>query len=797
MRLEEHISRFHGDETAPKLLTGAEDIVCVKYAGGEGVEQLRETILAIATDSTRSVFDHVLTPVPEGTALVFDVIRRMKQDHKLILLDHLLGEIGSELPVDVIVNALQFLSCTGEIMYFGTAEDAVLSQYIILSRKWLVSALSCILRNDLENELATERPFMRMQCFYSDDEFPENEMAKALLSGLASSCPLLSDSDARMLWNSKSFMKEAANNYSQLSENSTSAPSMFYFLERLLVHSGIFVPLGAVHSSLTRSEVFFVPSLLAQVDPSEIWSFRSSESWKTTLCHSWLFRAGAPSDLMESITTSLLKDIYEFSKAFQGSLDARPPERTHTLPVGRSSFHDFYEEHDEQALGRVKIHQMQCWQSSVLVKIGTTFADKDSSELREGFAEILITVVDQSSHLCVASDAMRSGMHRVIVSGKGQVGHHGRKLWKGGYKVVVNSVRSVVERYSNVDSQVVCPDCIAQSHPQSASTWVWDDVLAVAESSSSVVRCMRRGHRVDSNLLCGTCKDPNATPQVETTPSLRSLKPVAELLPSVVVVGLWDPNSKVICKIGSGFVADRKFGLVLTAGHTLINMEEGRQFGTYYFGIKDAKVVIGVIPDGGDKAVFRYIGDVVADDIHNVDACVIRINSRLQGDAHDDGASIADQPQVAVEFPNNDEKLRSLKLTTRFELDESVRILGFNQGGEGVLEQGKHVNRSADFAKGYICKKFTLVASDDSSSHSSDSSSHFNFSPREEIVAICPTIPGHSGGPCVNEEGRVVGILSRADPVDRQRCYLVPARELKILVNKARKQFVLGTHRSI
>ena len=146
--------------------------------------------------------------------------------------------------------------------------------------------------------------------------------------------------------------------------------------------------------------------------------------------------------------------------------------------------------------------------------------------------------------------------------------------------------------------------------------------------------------------------------------------------------------------------------------------------------------------------------------------------------------------------------MSQLKMTSTFELEESVRILGFNQGGEGVLEQGRHVNRSADFAKGYICKRFTNMGSDDSSTSSKGSSSssfsrkdtppaaclmstNSTFIPREEIVVMCPTISGHSGGPCVNDEGRVVGILSRADPVDRQRCYLVPTTEIKGLVNKA------------
>jgi hypothetical protein len=131
------------------------------------------------------------------------------------------------------------------------------------------------------------------------------------------------------------------------------------------------------------------------------------------------------------------------------------------------------------------------------------------------------------------------------------------------------------------------------------------------------------------------------------------------------------------------------------------------------------------------------------------------------------------------------EPLQSLKLTRRYELEQAVRVLGFNQGGEGLLEQGKHVNRSVDFANGYIVKQFKM--SDDHSSSSGDSSST-GFQPREEIVIMCPTISGHSGGPCVNDEGKVVGILSRGDPVDRQRCYLVPSSEIKLLVNNAKKR---------
>jgi V8-like Glu-specific endopeptidase len=83
-----------------------------------------------------------------------------------------------------------------------------------------------------------------------------------------------------------------------------------------------------------------------------------------------------------------------------------------------------------------------------------------------------------------------------------------------------------------------------------------------------------------------------------------------------------------------------------------------------------------------------------------------------------------------------------------------------------------------DFARGYVCKKFVTGEESGYLRH--------RFKPREEIVVICPTIGGHSGGPCVNQQGEVIGILSRADPAENQRCYLVPATEWKALVKKAK-----------
>jgi S1-C subfamily serine protease len=782
----EHTERkFPSGLVPPKVLLGAETVICVSLDTQMGMDYLEEMILDIATDASHSVFDHVGTPVPPGTVQVLETVRRLKENsNKLVLVDHLMAELpmGVDLSVEAVMSSLHFLASIGEVLYFG-GTDEMLDHYVILSRKWLVSALSCILRNDLKRELSETRRFMNMQCLYSNQQFPESHVTHTF-SNNASSCPVVSSHDTQMLWQSMNFMREAADRSSQLNENSTTASTMFGFLERLLVHTGVFLPLD-IDRFVSSDSVYFVPSLLSRESVRDVWTYKSSESWMCTLCHSWLFRDGAPVGLIEHITVALLRDLYESSHIVASNANINgsshgPPARSQTFPFGQNSLTEFIDNHgDDEPIGHIKIHQIVCWKNSVLIKIGRVFPAEN--ELRESFVEMFVAITDQSSPHAVASDAMRSNMQRLVVSGKGQVGHFGRKLWKGGYNIVLDSIKASVADCTNVDRQVVCPECLAYAHPSSACTWSWDSVRV---ASDPVVRCMR-GHRVSNHLICGSI--PAASKVDGGKAGDAHKKPVKELLPAVVVVGLWDDMTKTIRNVGSGFIADRKQGLIVTAAHILYNMEEGRNFGEPYFGMKNGRAVIGIIPEDGKEghAVFRYFAEIVAEDIHNMDACVLKITTRLENDVDDD-TMVGEQPEKVVENFQQ-ESLQPMKTTRRFELEEAVRVMGFNQGGEGLLEKGKHVNRSVDFAKGYIVKQFNLT--DDHSSTSGDSSSTgCGFQPREEIVVMCPTISGHSGGPCVNDEGKVVGILSRGDPVDRQRCYLVPSSEIKALLSKAKKR---------
>lgn len=264
---------------------------------------------------------------------------------------------------------------------------------------------------------------MRMQCFYSEQQFEENKVIQTLMgdtSVTTSNCPLLSTEDAAMLWQSMTFMREASDKSSKVVETSTTAPTMFYFLERLLTHSGVFLPLGtsSQNASLNHSEVYFVPSLLAQADPTDLWTYRSSEAFMTTLCHSWLFRDGAPPNLMEFLSVGILRDLYEFTSNRQAEPLAparHNVSRTHSMPVDRDEYNEFMDEHKVDTAGRVRIHHVVCFKSKMLVKIGTIFSDPETGLQKERFVEIFIAVVDQNSEHCVASDVMRPSMRRVIV----------------------------------------------------------------------------------------------------------------------------------------------------------------------------------------------------------------------------------------------------------------------------------------------------------------------------------------------------------------------------------------------
>ena len=371
--------------------------------------------------------------------------------------------------------------------------------------------------------------------------------------------------------------------------------------------------------------------------------------------------------------------------------------------------------------------------------------------------------------------------------------------------VQTRAIERVMEEYGGLEfeKQGICPECLAKRPVSRASVWDCTLIRSAAQKGDESMWC-QYGHRVDRRLISGmySAKSKPVMISKDPKPLLGGdpIVPVAELLRGVVVVGLWDGKSEKLVRVGSGFIVDRKRGLIVTASHTLMNIwgDSKSPYGENYYGLRSGKVVIGIIPRDRSKysvdettAVFRYFAQIVAKDdnieargVCHMDACVLQITTKMEQDVGGDGDGCGKEVETILwDKPDalKKEKLRQLKVASKeCELDEQVRILGYNQGGEGLIKPGSHVNRCADFARGYVCMKFhTDVKEGWSKSR--------RFQPKEEIVVICPTIGGHSGGPCVNQSGEVIGILSRADPTEKQRCYLVPATAWRGLVRKAKR----------
>jgi hypothetical protein len=684
----------------------------------------------------------------------------------------------------------------------STIEDFMssgLSQYVFLNPRWLVAAVACILRHDLDNEIKETRRLVAAG-------------RKSYLSRTASfqdghvSCPVITADDARLLWQNKRVTKKAAERAQENSLNTTDTP--FDFLQKLLVRFGVFVPIdltidkalfggkeyhqlgkgiecipdmieGELSDQGSNAEFFFLPSLLGPCEPSDTWSYKCADAWKTVICHSVLFPDGVPPGLMERLTASVLSSIYSVSNLKSDSL---------TTPSSKSF---------ATCEGRLVVKEVLCWRTAFYIKLGTIHVNNDGTT-KESTVEMFTHIAGKDSHLCVGSDYMSVGMRRLITSARGQVGDGGRKIWKGGYLLVCKCIHRVMLEYEGLEfeKEGFCPECLAKKAVSEASSWEASTIRTAVANSEEMLRC-QHGHRVDIRLVAGPSHfSERSHEQLTATVSgmENAIVPVQNLIGAVVVVGLWDGTTRKVIRVGSGFIVDKKRGLIVTAAHTLINIRGEKHFGENYYGLRNGKVVIGFIPceqdsDGKDLAVFRYFAQIVSKDPSfdqgecHVDACVLRITTRMESDVGGDGEGCGDQPEILL---LNDQKamksqqLPTLKLTSKCELEEQVRIVGYNQGGEGLLGPGESLNRYVDFAKGYVCMKFVHEQTP------LGKRTEF-FKPREEIVVICPTIGGHSGGPCVNQQGEVIGILSRADPAENQRCYLVPASEIKVLINRAKK----------
>ncbi|VEU35608.1 unnamed protein product [Pseudo-nitzschia multistriata] len=730
------------------------------------------------------------------------------------------GDTISIIPSDKSKNDSPLSNQSGDALSSGNYQtSASLAQFVFLNPKWLVKAVACILCHNLDQKIEETRRSlsMKQEIITRPNSFNEAHMT----------CPVITSNDVCMLWQAQKSTREAAERLEDESAGIKLKP--FQFLQLLLVRFRVFIPIdlgiekailgridysqksnkaaqttpeaitrGAISSpgnqsakDVWQSTYFFLPSLLGPGEPTEeTWTYKSSDSWIATLCHSVMFPDGVPPGLMERFTATVLSKLYIMA---QKKVPDTVEYSLNAISNGRKNSHS--------SAGNILVKEVLCWRNAFLVKLGMQVLSP-TGEPRVSNVEIFTALVDKDSNYCVGSEQMSVGSRRLITSGKGQVGDGGKKIWSGGYFNVLETLFDVMEEYGGLEfqKQAFCPECLVTKSVSQASCWGASVVQRAVQEGDTMIRC-RHGHKVDLRLICPFAsknyksdKYDNSKVQGEIQPDTF---PTDALFKSVVVVGLWDGSKRgKIVRVGSGFIADKKLGLVVTASHTLMNIsgEENTPFGENYFGMRQGKVVIGVIPrqretEDSGEAVFRYFAKIVAKDpeiengICRVDACVLCITTRMEADVGGTGEGCGDQIEhilVNNKEALKKEKLKSLKVTTDCYYDEIVRIIGYNQGGGGLMGPGVKLNRHIDFARGYTCSKHEL---------SDDGNDDRRYKPRKEIVVNCATFVGHSGGPCVNLQGEVIGILSRGDPADNRRCYLVPTGEWLPLLKKSQKDY--------
>ena len=685
-------------------------VMKVNLTTGKGLPEVKNLLKIIGKNQ---VFSHVGFEMQSSLLLVLEAIRTLKHNHDIILVDQLLSEMKEpNRNVQELTDSLQFLSSIGEILYFGkSSTETILSQYIILSSKWFVSALSYILHHEWKRILAPKKGM------------GESDIIQTLLGQATSrTCPIISAKDAAELWKSMSFMKKAGRSSEQ------DCTLMIEFLISLLVASNIFFPMNS-----GNYPTFFVPALTNQTEPNDVWTYKTTETQETILCQSWFLDnvTITTTAVMDHIRASLLKDIYEFV-----------------------------------CTRNITVQQTTCLRSSIILKTSNPTT------------EIFVALVDGRSSYCVDTQLMGLGntKRQLIVSGRERVVSNHCSLFPGIYGQALNSIRAYFSNKGSQDiqRQVVCPQCLATVHPSDASTWSWNQIQQAVSTNIQQLPCSRKGHLISTSLLCGTIGI------YQPTQYKPHVMEVHLSLQSVAVVLVWNSVTEKIITLGSGFLVDQEWGLIVTASHVLYDMENGSTFGRPYFG-DDAKVVIGIIPEGkgSTAAEFRYFATVVSSDIHHVDACVLQTVKDF----------LKDDSEATLTRCTNP----ALKLTEKLEEQQFVRLLGFSQD-----DLSRSPNQVADFAFGFIIKNCqnTSTTSTTSTTTATTSGSHQGFSwqgskkyfcPRGEINVRCPTITGHSGGPFINAEGLVIGMLSRADTADLQECYLVPVCELKKLTCSAKR----------
>lgn len=793
----------------------------------EGITSLKQTISKIATDARVTVssplFGSVISEHTNRVKKVVDELKAKRVDY--IYFADLWREVKASLRSDCVLTeshmeeALNFLENIGEINCFPhrqngksvtvenqkETEYGVESQVILLNPKWIVNAFSCIVeeKNETVSRISTEKT-----------------------QSLNTNCPLRYYADLTKIWNSNHSMLEALRK--SRSKRSVDEKGNFDFILNLMEDLGLVVKLNK--GGNVDSSIYFLPSHLTD-DRKERWSYKTREK-KVILAQSYTTNtnqklSNASASLrMNDVMTQLLQDLYaSFPFMAMNSVEeASSHLHDHGLdqPHAQSSCHQsciqpFNGVEQPCTPKSIRIRDVLCWKSAMLIKFCYQFLDPDTDLSTPVIIEVFVELEQPYSS---SRKSWHPKQRRLILSARGSEAYFGKLIWSGGYELVQDSVEKYLKKEFRecYRKDIFCPLCLSKVRMAKSSSWSDKYISDEVNMRSKDVIC-RECHRVDLKYLSNACHKANYDVNDYgnhdrlvsfSQPVVRS----EDLFEGVVLVALCD-KKKQIRRVGSGFVVDKKRGLLLTAAHTVLNMGDEKEvpLGADYYDIPSGDIVIGMIPrctckkndflankcahcsQGAMKAMFTYFADITEKDIAN-DACVLKIRTKLQNPVTGldiDGSRICEQVESFPVLKNNKpaikkERMKELKLTTVFEYDESLRVVGYGQCGHGMWRPGERINRCPMVDRGHLCSPVEYDHIEDNKQHTDWRGGNLNsgsgFQPTKELCVSCRSISGQSGGPVVNQKGEVVGFLCRGFA---DRSYLIPSSSLVKLVEDAKR----------
>jgi hypothetical protein len=674
----------------------------------------------------------------------------------------------------VLEEALEFLTSTGEILYFvhttSTCSDPMLlSEFIVLNVSWLSNAMNYVLRRDFQKTITELRHL-------SYDSIDNRRLpGKRSCFQQFSSCPIVTSDEIDSVWQDAEYL---SGQY-ELAEN-CGHHNLFNFLHQVCEHIGIFVPI-----KLSDTKMYYLPSATKVDIPKDFWSFKVRNSWKTTLCHSFVVSLSLSISLMDEVAVRVLEELSNL------------------------------ESHRDD---NICVNQLICTKTSIYAMIEGEIRT-DEGDRRRVQTEVFVSLVHSDSPLCAGSDHLKCQERKIIVCGKGLEGLFGDRIWNMGFNDVVEAVEGCIKSHSHKAAlrRIVCPQCLLDFPPAEAHVWMRDEITMNVCGDEMVCS---NSHRVHPALLVGPNEDFDDSGSVatggysvHTSTSMLSIgtaqtsgtyatyatydttdqsprKTVEEILPSVVLVGFWEKESKdgkkiyKISNVGTGFIADIEQNLIVSAAHIFYDlqpkMKMKKEKQPIFDGVHNS-VIIGIVPHGEKSAVWRYTAEIIEKNLYSLDACILQLRTKFENPVPIGGMDLNPTPERFVRTNElKNEGYEKIKMTSVIERDSHIRIFGYEQSGNGLYDPGSQIHCIADFAKGFVTKQL--------SKPKESGKALGTFLPASEIVVSVNTIGGHSGGPCVNNDGQVLGIVSRADSIEAQKCYLAPSGLIRALLRRAQQR---------